>query len=61
MLPSKSLFINFLLSISFVIVFLVTTYIMNDTLRSSNFAVALGGGAALFLYCTFKKNTSSKQ
>ncbi|PGL67861.1 hypothetical protein CN925_18020 [Bacillus sp. AFS055030] len=61
MLPSKSLFINFLLSISFVISFLVIAFIMNETLRISNFTVALGGGVALFLYGIFKKNTSSKK
>ncbi|MEH7350331.1 hypothetical protein [Gottfriedia acidiceleris] len=61
MLSSKYYLTNFLFSISFVLAFLVTAFILNDTLRSSHFAGAFGGGVALFLYGIFKKNTSTKK
>ncbi|KQL39354.1 hypothetical protein AN960_10375 [Bacillus sp. FJAT-25509] len=61
MLSSKYYLTNFLLSISFVLAFLVTAFILNDTLRSSHFAGAFGGGVALFLYGIFRKNTSTKK
>ncbi|UPM55033.1 hypothetical protein [Gottfriedia acidiceleris] len=61
MLSRKYILTNFLLSISFVLAFLVTAYLMNDTLRSSHFAGAFGGGVALFLYCILRKNTSTKK
>ncbi|MEH7513782.1 hypothetical protein V7146_13765 [Gottfriedia acidiceleris] len=61
MLSSKNYLTNFLLSISFVLAFLVTAFILNDTLRSSHFAGAFGGGVALFLYGIFRKNTSTKK
>ncbi|MGG0176339.1 hypothetical protein [Gottfriedia acidiceleris] len=61
MLSRKYFLTNFLLSISFVLAFLVTAYLMNDTLRSSHFAGAFGGGVALFLYCIFRKNNSTKK
>ncbi|PEL14253.1 hypothetical protein [Bacillus sp. AFS017336] len=61
MLSNKYFLINFLLSVSFVIAFLVTAYVMIDTLRSTHFATAFGGGTALFLYLIFRKNTSSKK
>lgn len=61
MLSSKYYLTNFLLSISFVLAFLVTVFILNDTLRSSHFAGAFGGGVALFLFGIFRKNTSTKK
>jgi hypothetical protein len=61
MLSRKYFLTNVLLSVSFVLAFLVTTYLMNDTLTISHFAGAFGGGVALFLYCIFRKNTSTKK